>query len=64
MTNLPARMRYIYVNLRPTRLPARVGGIRIWFGRGCAADAAKPLPVFMGHFGRKYYPFLGIFIPD
>ena len=27
------------------------GGTQIWFGRECAADAAKPLPVFRGHFG-------------
>ena len=29
------------------------GGTRIWFGWGCAADAAKHLPIFRGYFGRK-----------
>ena len=39
------------------------GGTQIWFWQGCAADDAKPLPVFRGNFGRKWYPFLGIFLP-
>ena len=30
------------------------------FGRGCAADAAKPVPIFKGHFGGKGYPLLGV----
>ena len=29
------------------------------FGRGCAAEAAKPVPIFKGHFGGKGYPLLG-----
>ena len=32
------------------------------FGRGCAAEAAKPVPIFKGHFGGKGYPLLGVFI--
>ena len=31
------------------------------FGRGCAAEASKPVPIFKGHFGGKGYPSLGIF---
>ena len=31
------------------------------FGRGCAAEASKPVPIFKGHFGGKGYPLLGIF---
>ena len=38
------------------------GGTQIWFGRESAARALKPLPMFKGHFGRKRYPFLGIFL--
>ena len=30
------------------------------FRRGCAADAAKPVPIFKGHFGGKGYPLLGV----
>ena len=29
------------------------GGTQIWFRRGCAAEAAKPIPIFKGHFGGK-----------
>ena len=32
------------------------GGTQIWFRRGCAAEAAKPVPIFKGHFGGKGYP--------
>ena len=32
------------------------GGTQIWFGRGCAARASKPIPMFRGHFGRKRVP--------
>ena len=38
------------------------GGTQIWFRRGCAAEAAKPVPIFKGHFGGKGYPLLGGFI--
>ena len=31
------------------------------FGRGVPADAAKPVPIFKGHFGGKGYPLLGGF---
>ena len=24
-------------------------GTHIWFGRGCAAETSKPLPIFKGH---------------
>ena len=34
------------------------GGTQIWFRRGCAAEAAKPVPIFKGHFGGKGYPLL------
>ena len=46
---------------------------RCCHGRGCAAEASKPVPIFKGHFGRikgyaiirvfggKGYPLLGIF---
>ena len=27
------------------------GGTQIWFGRGCAAQASKALPIIRGHFG-------------
>ena len=29
------------------------GGTQIWFRRGCAAEAAQPIPIFKGHFGGK-----------
>ena len=38
------------------------GGTQIWFRRGCATEAAKPVPIFKGHFGGKGYPLLGFFI--
>ena len=34
------------------------GGTQIWFRRGYAAEAAKPVPIFKGHFGGKGYPLL------
>ena len=37
------------------------GDTQIWFRRGCAAEAAKPVPIFKGHFGGKGYPLLGFF---
>ena len=37
------------------------GGTQMLFGRGCAAEASKPVPIFKGHFGGKGYPLLGIF---
>ena len=30
---------------------------QIWFGWGYVAQGAKPLPIFIGHFGRKIPPF-------
>ena len=36
------------------------GGTHIWFRRGCAAEAAKPVPIFKGHFGGKGYPLLRV----
>ena len=37
------------------------GGLtQIWFRRGCAAEAAKPVPIFKGHFGGKGYPLLRV----
>ena len=29
------------------------GGGGMLFGRGCEAEASKPVPIFKGHFGRK-----------
>ena len=29
------------------------GGTQMLFGRGCEAEASKPVPIFKGHFGRK-----------
>ena len=40
------------------------GVLRFWFQRGCAAEAAKPVPIFKGHFGGKGYPLLGVFIQE
>ena len=41
-------------------IQSRGGGTQMLFGRGCAADAAKPVPIFKGHFGGKGYPLLGV----
>ena len=41
--------------------PGGGGGTQIWFRRGCAAEAAKPVPIFKGHFGGKGYPLWGGF---
>ena len=40
------------------------GGTQIWFRRGCAAEAAKPVPIFKSNFGGKGYPLLGVFIQE
>ena len=40
--------------------PGGGGGTQMLFGRGCAAEAAKPVPIFKGHFGGKGYPLLGV----
>ena len=42
------------------------GGTQIWFRRGCAAEAAKPVPIFKGQFGGKGkgYPLLGVIIQE
>ena len=40
------------------------GGTQMLFGRGCAAEAAKPVPIFKGYFGGKGYPLLGVFIQE
>ena len=39
-------------------------GTQMWFRRGCAAEAAKPVPIFKGHFGGKGYPLFGVFIQE
>ena len=44
--------------------PGGGGGTQMLFGRGCAAEAAKPVPIFKGHFGGKGYPLLGVFIQE
>ena len=36
------------------------GGTQMLFGRGCAAEASKPVPIFKGHFVGKGYPLLGV----
>ena len=35
---------------------------RIWFGRGCAAQASKPSSFSKDHYCQKRYPFLRIFL--
>ena len=40
--------------------PPPGGGTQILFGRGCAAEASKPVPIFKGHFGGKGYPLLRV----
>ena len=54
--------RHILVEHPP---PRGGGGTQIWFRRGyCAAEAAKHVPIFNGHFGGKGYPLLGVFIQE
>ena len=50
------------VNIFPNILPGGGGGggTQMLFGRGCAAEASKPVPIFKGHFGGKGYPLLGV----
>ena len=54
-----------YYHLQGTSLytwaPGGGGGTQIWFRRGCAAEAAKPIPIFKGHFGGKGYLLLRVF---
>ena len=52
----PKQVIFIFLH---TRSPG--GGTQIWFRRGCAAEAAKPVPIFKGHFGGKGYPLLRVF---
>ena len=44
-----------------TSLGGGGGVLRSGSDGGCAAEAAKPVPIFKGHFGGKGYPLLGIF---
>ena len=44
--------------------PPGGGGTQIWFRRGCAAGAAKPIPTFKGDFGGKGYLLLRVFSPE
>ena len=48
----------------PPPPPQGGGGTQIWFRRGCAAEAAKSVPIFKGNFGGKGYPLLGVFIQE
>ena len=41
--------------------PGGGGGTQIWFRRGCAAEADKPIPIFKGRFGGKGYLLLRVF---
>ena len=44
-----------------------LGQTQIWFRRGCAAEAAKPVPIFKGNFGGKGGggdPLGGVFIQE
>ena len=52
----------IYHSLSCTHFPpgGGGGGTQMLFGRGCAAEASKPVPIFKGHFGGKGYPLLGV----
>ena len=54
-------MELMLIKVKPPPPPGG-GGTQIWFRRGCAAEAAKPVPIFKGHFGGKGYPLLGVFI--
>ena len=46
---------------KPSRsVPGGGGGTQMLFGRGCAAEASKPVPIFKGHFGGNGYPLLGV----
>ena len=38
------------------------GGTQMWFRRGCTAEAAKPVPIFKGHFWRKRVPIIKGFL--
>ena len=40
------------------------GGLRFRSDGGCAAEAAKPVPIFKGHFGGKEYPLLCVFFQE
>ena len=46
---------------RGVAAPGGGGGTQIWFRRGCAAEAAKPVPIFKGQFGGKGFPLLRVF---
>ena len=41
--------------------PGGGGVLRFGSDGGCAAEAAKPVPIFKGHFGEKGYPLLRVF---
>ena len=47
-------------DMRPAGGGGGGGGTQIWFRRGCAAEAAKPVPIFKGYFGGIGYPLLGV----
>ena len=50
-----------FLTHRQSLTPGGGGGTQIWFRRGCAAEAAKPIPIFKGHFGGKGYLLLRVF---
>ena len=43
-------LKYMYISKDPG---GGGGDTQIWFGRGCAAQASKPIPIIRGHFSRK-----------
>ena len=57
--NTPAKGKVVMV------YPGGGGGVlRFGSDGGCAAEAAKPVPIFKGHFGGKGYPLLGVFMQE
>ena len=57
----PYPLKYVFKDETCPRARGGGGGTQIWFRRGCAAEAAKPVPIFKGHFGGKGYPLLRVF---
>ena len=41
---------------------ASLGVLKFGLDGRVLLDASKPIPIFKGSFGRKRYPFLGIFL--
>ena len=63
LASLARNLVYIFSSFQRVVIQSRGGGggYSDLVRRGCAAEAAKPIPIFKGHFGGKGYLLLRVF---